>query len=68
MHGLYSWAVMSNLSAGKLLVAFCFVKYKLSYAITLKLKMLCLSVLCFSRDHFNHLCSIKGKIDTIFLM
>ena len=29
--------------------------------------MLCLSVLCLSRDHFNHLCSINGKIPTTYI-
>ena len=29
--------------------------------------MLCLSVLCLSRDHFNHLCSINGKITTTYI-
>ena len=29
---------------------------------TSALNMLCLSALCLSRDHFNHVCSIKGKI------
>jgi len=32
------------------------------------LNMLCLSVLCFSRDHFNHLCWIKGTIATSYIL
>jgi len=28
--------------------------------------MFCLSVLCWSCDHFNHLCSVKGKIATTY--
>ena len=30
--------------------------------------MLCLSVLWSSLDHFNHMCSIKGKIATTYIL
>jgi len=30
--------------------------------------MLYLSVLCLSRDHFNHLREIKGKIATAYIL